>query len=186
MKYEKIFNELHKNVVRFEAYKEREKLCKEYSFAVPNQEAIDEICKYSPIIEVGAGTGYWAFLVSKNGGDIIASDISEIGRNKYKFSAQYYEIIKEDHTIAAKYPDRALLLVWPPYNKPMAYDALMAYQGDIVIYIGEDYGGCCADDKFHQELMNNWEIVNDISIPQWSGIHDYLTVYKRKTELKEK
>lgn len=37
--------------------------CYVYAFAVPNEAALKVIEQYSPIIEVGAGTGYWASLL---------------------------------------------------------------------------------------------------------------------------
>ncbi len=43
-----------------------------YSWALPNEELLTEIASRSPIIEIGAGNGYWASLLSKKGADIIA------------------------------------------------------------------------------------------------------------------
>lgn len=81
----------------------------------------------------------------------------------------------------AMHPDRALMLCWPPYGKELAVEALMQYLGDTVVYIGEGAGGCCADDAFFSLLEHRFEEVaflNDHT--QWSGIHDYITIYRRK------
>jgi len=56
--------------------KERFALTKHYSWAIPNQEAIDYLVSQSPIIEMGAGTGYWSKLISDSGGEVIAFDES--------------------------------------------------------------------------------------------------------------
>ena len=40
-------------------------------------------------------------------------------------------------------------------------------------------GGCNGDYRFFGELYANFEEVSEISIPQWDGIHDYCTVYKK-------
>jgi hypothetical protein len=46
-----------------------------YSEAVPTTEALRALQALSPIIEVGAGRGYWARLLSELGCDIVASDL---------------------------------------------------------------------------------------------------------------
>ena len=38
----------------------REKMLEGFCFAVLTEEMIDKIKEYAPILEVGAGTGYWA------------------------------------------------------------------------------------------------------------------------------
>ena len=49
----------------------RQKLVRKFAWAIPDQKAINLCCKYSPLIEIGAGTGYWASLISKQNGKII-------------------------------------------------------------------------------------------------------------------
>jgi hypothetical protein len=82
----------------------------------------------------------------------------------------------------AQHRNRALLLSWPPYDKPFAYEALSAFPGDTLFYIGEGDGGCTGDDAFFRLLYEEWEEVeycpDHIS---WSGIRDYLTLYRRKS-----
>lgn len=50
--------------------------CYKYAFAVPNERALQVIAYYSPVVEVGAGTGYWAGLLRKRGVEVIAVDIA--------------------------------------------------------------------------------------------------------------
>jgi hypothetical protein len=47
-----------------------------YSWAVPTDEAIAAIANASPfgVVEVGAGTGYWAMLLRHRGVDVLAYD----------------------------------------------------------------------------------------------------------------
>ena len=50
-----------------------------FAFSVPTQEALDVISSASSggkIVEVGAGTGYWAMLLQNRGCDVVAYDIS--------------------------------------------------------------------------------------------------------------
>ena len=48
--------------------------CRMYAFAVPTAEAIAVLKRHCPLVEVGAGTGYWASLVRQAGGDVTALD----------------------------------------------------------------------------------------------------------------
>lgn len=77
--------------------------------------------------------------------------------------------------------NRALLLSWPPYDTEFGHEALQAFPGDTLFYIGEGWGGCTANDAFYELLNEEWEEVeychDHIS---WSGIRDYLTMYRRK------
>jgi hypothetical protein len=72
------------------------------------------------------------------------------------------------------------MLSWPPYDEPMASDCLTYYQGRHVIYIGEGSGGCTGDERFHDTLYDEFEEIEDVRLPQWNGIHDYLSVWRRK------
>jgi hypothetical protein len=78
------------------------------------------------------------------------------------------------------HPKRVLLISWPSYNEPWATGVLRAYRGNLFFYIGEHSGGCCADDSFFHLLGAEWEEVECVDIPCWSGIHDYLFIYRRK------
>jgi hypothetical protein len=92
-----------------------------------------------------------------------------------------YHPVATGYTRAAKdFPDRALFLCWPPYGSPMAAAALDFYTGNRVIYIGEGDGGCCADDNFFAALDKGWVEVAEHRPVQWSGLHDWITVYDRK------
>lgn len=60
----------------------------------------------------------------------------------------------------------------------MAHRALAAYAGSTVIYIGEGHGGCTANDAFFDALAH-WTVEREVELPQWWGVHDALTVYRR-------
>ena len=160
----------------------REKMIHDFSFAVPNEKALKIISSYSPLIEVGAGRGYWASLLKQRGADIIAFDCAPPHLEKnawHNSSSVFYEIGKAKADITQKYSDRTLFLCWPPYNTSMASQALKAYSGDTVIYIGEGEGGCTGDEAFHTMLETDFLSVKQCAIPQWPGLHDYLTIYNR-------
>lgn len=41
--------------------------CHIYSYATPSIESIDKLVNYAPLVEIGAGTGYWAYLIEQRG-----------------------------------------------------------------------------------------------------------------------
>jgi hypothetical protein len=144
----------------------RDEYVKKYAWAIPDDKAIKICKKYLPILEIGAGRGYWASLI---GHDIQCFDIEKYENTYYPIDTKF----KMDNSCT-------LMFCWPPYDDQMAFDYLKEYTGDTIIYIGEGCGGCTADDQFHDELENSWKEIETYKIPQWPGIHDYLSVWRRK------
>lgn len=48
--------------------------CRAYAFAVPSAEALAALAKHGPLVEWGAGTGYWAAMLQRAGADVVALD----------------------------------------------------------------------------------------------------------------
>lgn len=173
-------------------HKARGELTKKFAWAIPTREALSEIVircnqyKVQRVVSIGAGTGYWESLIAKEWGDwrVYAYDTSppsEEGENPYEHTAQYYPVNQGGPGKASEHRDTsALFLCWPPFDTPMAEEALEAFTGRIVIYIGEGVGGCTGNDAFFSALHENWEEVSEVDLPQWYGINDYMTIYRRK------
>jgi hypothetical protein len=135
-----------------------------YSWAIPNDEALDAIAARGPIVEIGAGGGYWAGLLRARGVDIVAYDPDPVtgppsrggyraGQTERRWSeVAWSEVRHGDHTAAAYHPDRTLLLVWPSYDLAWTDEVLDHYAGDTVIYVGEGPGGCTGTDRMHAIL----------------------------------
>jgi len=155
-----------------------------YAWSIPHKKALEVIASHGPIVEIGAGNGYWAYLLANMGVDVVAYDIATdsgmYGGTNSSYWKLWFEVEKGDERMAAKYKDRSLFLCWPAYNSPMAEKALKSYKGDTVIYIGEDKGGCTANDKFFVNLEKNFDEVESIELHVWPGIHDRLYIFKRK------
>lgn len=158
----------------------REKMVRHYSWAVPNQAAVDALCAWAPLVELGAGTGYWSMLVrDKVGYDAVYAYDSEPVPNRYA-GRHWTGVLNGGPEAVAAYPDRTLLLCWPAYDTQFADDCLRHYTGRRVVYVGEGEGGCTGDDAFHDRLGRDFELVGDVDIPQWFGIHDRVWLYERK------
>lgn len=156
-----------------------------WAWAVPDENAIETLQHYSPIVEIGAGTGYWARLAAEAGADIVAYDSRPpvAGRKKAVAWAietgTYFPVLRGGPGMVRFHQDRTLFLCWPPYGHNMGADCLRRYEGDRLIYVGEN-GGCTANDAFHDGLDKHWEIVKVVAIPQWHGLHDRMFIFKRK------
>lgn len=162
-------------------FRVREQYIARFGFAVLTQRIVAAIAKYSPLLEIGSGSGYWAHELRKAGADCVATDP---GTGKYGYAKHgwkpYVEIEPLDGVAAVvKYPKRALLTVWPDYDQPWAAEALRDFDGTTVLYVGEGRGGCTADDAFHELLNSDYALKEEIDIPQFDGIHDSLEVYMR-------
>ena len=61
-----------------------------------------------------------------------------------------------------------IIMSWPPYNEPIAYEVLKTMRevnpNLKLIFIGEDYGGCTADDNFFDNVkeIEDKEIINHL------------------------
>lgn len=167
----------------FGFYDLRKELVTVFSWAIPSPEAVQHIYDLGePVVEIGAGTGYWARQLHNAGVDIVAYDHRVSGRRKWfpQGTKQFFPVRCRGRHAARKHPDRALMLCWPPYQSSMAIDAISAWSGDTLIYVGEDSGGCTGDEAFHQELADKWQNVSCVRLPHFEGLYDNLYTYKRR------
>jgi hypothetical protein len=165
-----------------ESYRVRSGLILKYAFAVPSTEAVLAVAKFSPLVEIGAGTGYWANLLKSAGADVIAYDVKKLGSDEYDFAEAYFDILEGEPSIAGQHPDRTLFMCWPCFGKPWAFEAASLHRkagGKRLIYIGE-YRGRTADDEFHDFLERNCSLDKEIELPKFPGIHDKLYIYRYK------
>jgi hypothetical protein len=144
-----------------------------FSWAVPTTEAIATIRKYTDAtIEIGAGNGYWAWLMEQVGISALAYDV--------EMPLFTWHPVALGNELAVQYhPGRTLFLCWPPYASDMAYNALSLYSGDLVIYVGEWPGGC-AEPKFFALLGALFAELESLPIPQWFMRDDRLRVFRRR------
>lgn len=167
---------------------DREKLVMEYAWSIPDPQALGAFmdAQVGPMVEIGAGAGYWAWCIEQLGGEVVCYDENPAGDTTgetnmwHSGAVQWTPVLRAGIEAIDMHQDRALFLSWPPYAQPMAHEALLRYTGSTLVYIGEGEGGCTGDDGFHEELERNWERTHDISLVQWYGLHDVLEIYDRR------
>lgn len=168
----------------------RPELSRRYSWGIPNDEAIAAIAEVAAgrgLLEVGAGTGYWAALLRQAGVDVVATDLAppepELGDEHNLWHAEaptWIEVERVDAaTAAARCDGRVLFLCWPPSINEMATEALRAYTGDTVVYVGEWTNGVTATPAFRELIDAEWALERTIEIPVWWGRDDMVRIYRR-------
>jgi len=164
----------------------RRELASAFSWAIPTEQALAVLAKHAPLVECGAGMGYWAALLRARGVDALAYDLVPPGggrRNAYhrRRRRPWISVGRAPAAAAARrHGDRALLLCWPPYDDDAgSYAALRAYRGETVIHIGEHDDGATGSVRFHRELRLNWTPIEEVDLPHWPALRDRLRVYRR-------
>ena len=154
-------------------------LVKKYAWAIPSDKAIFAIAQHSPIVDVGAGKGYWAHLLDQAGASVHAFDVAHRQKAHGKNGTWFpVEIVKEEDIIVPE--ESTLMLCWPPRGTPMAFDHLSRYAGNTVVYVGEPKDGITADKTFHHLLDKEWICIEIIDIPSYWGLRDFVAIFHRK------
>ncbi|MBC7692575.1 MAG: hypothetical protein H7222_12500 [Methylotenera sp.] len=151
----------------------RKNLIWAYSWSIPTTEAILKLTEHSPLLEAGAGTGYWAWLCEQAGGQITAFD-----RNATA-APHWTAVHAGDASWIVRHPDKTLFLCWPPLDDRFAADCLTAYAGQWLFYVGE-FRGRTADTAFHEHLEREFTLDSTVQLPCWPGFSDRLHLFRRK------
>lgn len=168
-----------------DGYLLRKRCVAQYAWAIPSQRAIEAIADYGPVVEMGAGTGYWSWLLRQSGVDVVAYDLHPARRGAeangwHPDTPRWTKIQKGRPDELVHHADRTLFLCWPPYATDMATRSVAFYDGETVAYVGEGEGGCTGNDDFHEVLERDWKQNDSIDIPHWEGVHDRLTIWRRQ------
>ena len=192
---------------------ERTGLALRYGWSVPTVPAVGVCVANGPLVEAGAGTGYWASLIDAAGGDIVCFDRYPPGSELvsepewHQQQEPWFPVQVGDARTVAGYPDRTLLLSWPPYETSMGFDTVEAYTdacGRRIVFIGEGPGGACGDQRMwtllgspdrcwacadpdddeawhdcHPEIEPRWQRTSVMALPAWSRVADNLIVFDR-------
>lgn len=163
----------------------RADLVARYAFSIPTIGILDEIARYSPLVEIGAGSGYWSMCLAGAGADIIAYDCRPPGEEPpwdWQGANSWHEdtwfrVNEGDETMAGRYPERTLLICWPPINDPMAASALRHYReagGKTLIWI--ESPGASADEEFRRQT-ETLRLIRSVRLWSWPGFNERMMIY---------
>lgn len=175
-------------------FKFRHQYTKKYGFSLIDKRwistLINTVIKDGKVLEVMGGSGYLSWALNKMGVDNIictdnyswANDIRPKWINSIPFEVESLDAID---AIRKYGTDIDFLLMSWPYMDSLAYEVLTTIREvnpkATLIYIGEDYGGCTADDDFFGavEYVDNdlAAKVNEV-FPSFYGIHDRVYLCK--------
>jgi hypothetical protein len=159
----------------------RRELSSRYAWAIPSEAALGLIGDHGPVVEAGAGTGYWASLLRDRGAEVWATDLSP-GANRFHRAGRTWLPVTPMAAVdaARQAGERTLLLCWPPPDDDAAgYAAVRAYRGGTVITVGGGPDGPTGTARLHRELDLNWSVSDELALPSWPGIPDRVTVWRR-------
>ena len=162
-------------------------LTDKYSWAVPDLKAIKVIAFFSPLIEIGAGNGYWAKLLSDNGVTIRAFDRKVPKKCWSAVQKGGPEKLLEDDR------DSNLLLCYPDEGTSMGVKCIENFTGEYILHIGELIStpgtgtlsepqkpwGRTSNSEMQVELMINFHCVLSLELQGYPHAKDHLTVWKR-------
>lgn len=170
---------------QFIAQKSRHAMVKKYGWTIPDPKTVEFVVDHcqGKVLDPLAGTGYWGYLLNQVGVQIFSSDKALPADNEWhRDQTPWTPIFQHDILDALEiYKPDTLFLSWVPYCSEIGTKAVQKFEGGRIIYVGESSGGCCADDSLFEEF-ENWEEVRSHRPIQWSGMHDYVTIYDRKVK----
>lgn len=187
----------------------RDWCCHLYAYATPTPEALSVVAKFAPLVEMGAGTGYWSSLLQKQKVDIVAYDkcppstdgATTSGGESSTASGQRASRKQERNAYHGQVPPfcpigkggpevlkqdgemakRNLFLCYPPPHDDMALNCVRFFQGEHVIHVGE-WQGDTGDRRFEKELEARFVLIKELALPNWGNSAYSLSIWKRKNK----
>lgn len=153
--------------------------------------AIRDFCNSSGlnvVHELCCGTGLMSHWMKKYGVPLKKA-VDNKSWSYYKANDKFLPIVHKEHAATFVRRNRAadmFILSWPMYNNPLAKMIWKHMRpGQLLFYIGEDWGGCTADDRFFSSVQGR-EILDDEhfnkisdSFLQFKGLHDRPRLFKK-------
>jgi hypothetical protein len=179
-----------------------DRLRREYAWALPDERALRVLEAYAPLVEVGAGKGYWASLLHARGVDVQAFDAKPPPKTYFNVQEGGPEVCEHlsDRSLFLCYPDDACRADLDDSDSSkneeedpgsLALSCLRAYSGDAIIVVGESvcsggtlslaqapWGRSC-DSLFQVELAAAFHPVLVAALPRWPLSRDCIVVWLR-------
>lgn len=158
----------------------RETSLSDFGYVLPALTFAQQVSRFGPLLEVGAGRGFLSAIIQHAGVDVVATDPQPWP------GAEHVQAMDGDAALA-QHPERTLFCAWPGYQNPWLNDvALSLNRGQHLLIVGEDQGGCTGHDTLWDVLEDHFYEVttpeDTRAVISWPGIHDRLRVWQRVTE----
>jgi hypothetical protein len=158
-------------------FDERGRLIASYAFACPNAQVIEALVALQPIVELGAGAGYWARLLRDRGADVFAFDNGS-WRGRYHL---WSEVVQGNEETLRDYEDRTLLVVMP--GRPGFGRIVDAWCGQRMVVVTQ--GGFPLEDRAMSDETDairdgGWTHSLTFTLPDVPKVHMYATFWERQ------
>jgi hypothetical protein len=113
-----------------------QELSQRYAWAIPDEKCLKIIENFAPLIEIGAGKGYWSRLLQNRG-----VDISPFDKFANELDSLWTDVKPGDPSTllkdSIKQQNRNLFLCYPDEAESMAATCLENFHGEYIVHVGE-------------------------------------------------
>lgn len=154
-----------------------------WGFSIPSAEAVAVVAALgAPLVEIGAGTGYWTALLRAAGLDVIGTDIAADGEGPYGSGLGRHatlEALGGPQAVTA-YPERDVFCSWPTKGGAWALAAARTVKvGRAFVLISDPPGGDVGTPGLHRYLATRFRLEAEAPLPQFPQVDDRLKAYRR-------
>ena len=173
-----------------------------YAWAIPSPEAIQLVTRLANshslrVLEMGAGKGYWASLLSAQGVEVRPYDL-HVPDETWCPVGPVGSLDDVQEVVSGVGENAVLMLCYPDDGEdpdvnaeaPMSYAALEVFEGEYVVHVGELVGvgagyarpGCwgrTTSAMSQMYLAERFHCVASLGLPSWPTSNDCISVWKR-------
>ena len=192
----------------FEA--EDENAMEKYAWAIPDERALRICAHYAPLVEMGAGCGYWCRLLRERGVTMTAydKDVDDNAKAAGVSASPFTKVEKGGPEVLSMFPNATLLLIYPDDYETgdeeltLSMASYQHFQGDTIIHVGEWLGstktlsmegqetpdtvfpwGRTTSPDFQIIMEASFHRVLQVGLPNWGSVMNCLTVWKRTSSV---
>lgn len=151
-----------------------------WGFSIPCGEAVEVLRALAPIVEVGAGTGYWSALLRAAGHDAIATDAQRENWGDGGYTPERpwpVERLTGDEAVR-KYPERDVFCSWPTDGDGWALGMAWAMRpGQRLAVILTP--GNTGTKGLRRYLVTRFAKLGEIVLPQFPDCADTLSIWRK-------
>jgi hypothetical protein len=156
----------------------------EHSFAILSDDMVKSLADflggYNKVVELACGEGWLTWWVNKYKPETIEECIDDMSWERHK---SHLDIVKRACAVdyVRDHSDVDLYVLSWPYMDMMAFDIWdNMVVGQDLLYIGENWGGCTANDEFF-EAVNGCEVDHEIEHHEsFRSIHDKIRLFRKR------
>lgn len=164
-------------------------LLEKYAWGIPDQCALNILAEFSPLVEIGAGKGYWASLLRSMGVSIRSYD-----RFIYPEKVRWAPVLRGGPSVLqhASNQGRNLFISYPDEDQELLDACLQKFTGEYIIHVGELLTtgtfagggqtpfGRTTSSAAQIHLMQHFHCLLAHRLPNFPFGNDFITVWQRK------